>query len=149
LTNERNARKMFQPIIKFYLSVIKYNYKRVWRHVMYKSEAFRNDFFIKFWNEIKRLILTYFKSHKNRLISVLIVVIRTLYMHGLYNNNQFRVKTKKTIEMYKPCHVWLILCWSMDVFTWRLVASQLVDNQYILMNLEYIVITTALSNLYV
>jgi len=84
-------------------------------------------FFIIFWNEIKRLILTYFKSHKNRLISVLIVVIRTLYMHGLYNNNQFRVKTKKTIEMYKPCHVWLILCWSMDVFTWRPVASQLVE----------------------
>lgn len=84
-------------------------------------------FFIIFWNEIKRLIFTYFKSHKNRLISVLIVVIRTLYMHGLYNNNQFRVKTKKTIEMYKPCHVWLILCWSMDVFTWRPVASQLVE----------------------
>jgi hypothetical protein len=127
LTNERNARKMFEPIINLIflsLNTIIKEFDVMW---CINLKHFVMIFFIIFWNEIKRLILTYFKSHKNRLISVLIVVIRTLYMHGLYNNNQFRVKTKKTIEMYKPCHVWLILCWLMDVFTWRPVASQLVE----------------------
>lgn len=150
MTNERNVRKMFEPIIKIYLSVIKYNYKRVWRHVMYKSEAFRNDFFITFWNEIKRLILTYFKSHKNRLISVLIVAIHTLYMHWLYNNNQFRVKTKKknrNVQNMSCLTHFVLVNGCIYMTTCGITVGW--ENQYILMNLEYIVITTALSNLYV